>query len=234
MILSWGKPTIGWKTSTNGQPASGSWTIIDTPKENTTQLTTSAGDNVEAKEEGGELVDVMFKKNTYTLEFDIFVKKGGALPWADTDGIVAGEYALEITPEDADCVGIQIDRCTLRAEINYSSADGITVHYTATPLKPASGKMVKLLANGTAPDTNGVSLNTNTATVEENDTVSLTAAKTPSSATVTWTSLDTGVATVSGGTITGVAAGTTAIIASIVVGGVVYSDSCTVTVVAAS
>lgn len=230
MILSWGKPTISWKTSTNGQPASGSWTIIDTPKEDTTQLTSSAGDNVEAKEEGGELVDVMFKKNTYTLEFDIFVKKGKALPWTDTDGIVSGEYAIEITPEDQNCVGIQIDRCTLRAETNYTSADGITVHYTATPLKPASGKMVKLLTNGTAPGTNGVSLSANTATVDENNSVMLTAAASPSSATVVWTSLDTSVATVNAGTVTGIAEGTTAIIASIVVDGVVYSDSCIVTV----
>ncbi len=234
MILSWGKPTIQKATSTNGA-MTGSWTAIDTPKEDSTQLQSSTGDNVEAKEEGGDLVDVMFKKNTYTLEFDIFVKKGGSLPFSDTDGIVAGEWAIKVIPEDDQCVGIQIDRATVRAETNYTSQDGITVHYTVTPLKPASGTMVKLLTSGgTAFASNGITLDRSTASITTSGTVALTATTEPGSATVSWTTTDTSVATVNAGLVSGVAAGVAVITATIVEDGVVYSASCIVTVTSGS
>lgn len=54
--LSWGKCTIEKATSTKGTPAE-QWTAIDTPKEDTTKLTPTAGTSKEATEEGGELVD---------------------------------------------------------------------------------------------------------------------------------------------------------------------------------
>ena len=57
-ILSWGKPTIETTPSTDGAPgSSASWTTIDTPKDGTTQLTTTAGTETEAVEEGGDVVD---------------------------------------------------------------------------------------------------------------------------------------------------------------------------------
>ena len=232
MILSWGKPTIKKAISTLGAPGS-VWEVIDTPKEDTTQLNTTAGDNVEAKEEGGDLVDVIYKKNTYALEFDIFVKKGKALPFNDVDGVVAGEYAFQIIPEDDACVGIQIDRSTVRVETSYTSADGILQHVTITPLKPASGTMIKLQTNGTAPGSNGVSLNEHTLTLANSGTATLTANQYPSTATVVWSTTDSTIATVSSGTVTAASSGTgtCAIIASIVVDGVVYTDSCIVSVV---
>ena len=54
--LSWGKCTIEKATSTKGTPAE-QWTAIDTPKEDTTKLTPTAGTEKTATEEGGELVD---------------------------------------------------------------------------------------------------------------------------------------------------------------------------------
>lgn len=143
-LLSWGKPTIETTTSTNGAPAaSATWTAIDTPKDTTTKLNPTAGTEVEAVEEGGDVVDSRTGKNKYQFEFDHFVKKGKDRPWEDNDGIIAGEHAFRVTPEDEDCEGIQIDRCTLRVEENYSTADGIMLHYVAKVLKPAIGKMVK-------------------------------------------------------------------------------------------
>lgn len=149
--LSWGKPTIETTTSTDGAPgASATWTAIDTPKDATTKLTPTAGTEVEAIEEGGEVVDSRNGKNKYLLEFDHFVKKGKTRPWEDNDGIIAGEHAFRLTPEDEDCEGIQIDRCTLRVEESYSTADGIMLHYVAKVLKPKTGKMVKpYFKNGT-------------------------------------------------------------------------------------
>lgn len=143
-LLSWGKPDIETTTSTDGAPAAPeTWKTIDTPKDTTTKLTPTAGTETEALEEGGDVVDSRTGKNKYQFEFDHFVKKGAQRPWDDADGIIEGEHAFRLTPEDADCEGIQIDRCTLRVEESYTTADGIMLHYVAKVLKPKTGKMVK-------------------------------------------------------------------------------------------
>lgn len=79
-----------------------------------------------------------------------------------------------------------------------------------------------------------VTLDQNEVTVEASDTVTLKAATYPAGETVTWTSSNTSAATVSSGVVTGVAAGKTTITASITVGGNTYTDTCAVTVTAAS
>lgn len=144
-VLSWGKCIIQHATSVSGA-ASGDYSAIDTPKEDTTQLTPTAGNEVNATEEGGELVDSRAGKTTYVLTFDIFVKKGTNPPFSDTEGVVSGEHAWKIIPEDAACYGIQIDRSTLRVDVVYAAADGILLRHTAKCLKPATGNTVKLLA----------------------------------------------------------------------------------------
>lgn len=62
------------------------------------------------------------------------------------------------------------------------------------------------------------------------ETATLTAATTPTGQAVTWTSSDTSVATVSNGIITAKAAGTAIITAKFTYNGIVYSNTCTVTV----
>jgi hypothetical protein len=142
--LSWGKCKIEHTTSTSGAPAAdANWTELDTPKQDTTKMTPTAGAETTALEEGGDLVDARTAKNTYQFEFDLFVKKGKERPFTDNDGIIAGEFALRVTPEDEECEGIQIDRCTIRVEESYSTADGILLHYVAKCLKPKEGKTVK-------------------------------------------------------------------------------------------
>ena len=77
-----------------------------------------------------------------------------------------------------------------------------------------------------------ISIEESTASVAVGSTVKLTVDSIyPQSATVTWSSGTTAKATVSAdGTVTGVAAGTSTITASITVGGTSYTDTCTVTV----
>jgi hypothetical protein len=77
------------------------------------------------------------------MEFDLFVKKGVDRPFDDNDGIITGEHAFRVIPEDESCEGIQIDRATVRVEVSYTSADGILLHYVIRPLKPKTGKTVK-------------------------------------------------------------------------------------------
>ena len=77
----------------------------------------------------------------------------------------------------------------------------------------------------------GVSLNKNNAEIEIGGTTTLTATVTPNNATnkaVTWTSSNTSVATVSNGTVSGVAAGNATITVTTVDGG--YTATCAVTV----
>ena len=141
-LLSWGKPALEWAPSTKGVPGE-TWTAIDTPKEDTTKLTPTAGTEQTATEEGGEVVDSRTGKNSYQFEFDLFVKKGGKRPWEDTDGVISGEFAFRLTPEDEEAEGFQIDRSTVRCEESYAAADGKLLHYVVKVLKPATGKSVK-------------------------------------------------------------------------------------------
>lgn len=140
--LGWGKPVIEWASSTKGAPGE-NWTAIDTPKEDTTKLTPTAGTEKTATEEGGELVDSRTGKNTFQFEFDLFVKKGASRPFDDVDGVVSGEFAFRLTPEDEENEGFQIDRSTVRCEESYAAADGKLLHYVIKVLKPASGRSVK-------------------------------------------------------------------------------------------
>lgn len=148
-ILSWGKCSIKTTPSVNGAPAAGAtWADLDTPKEDTTKITATAGTEKTATEEGGAIVDTLFGKNSYQLEFDLFVKKGATRPFVDDDGVIAGEHAFRIVPEDNSCEGAQIDRSILRVEESYSTADGKLLHYVVKCLKPASGKTVKPYTEG--------------------------------------------------------------------------------------
>lgn len=90
---------------------------------------------------------------------------------------------------------------------------------------------VFVAGEGTVPT---ISLNKSTATVVEDATTSITATVSPAGSTVTWKSSDESVATVSNGTVTGVAAGTATISAIITVSGVPYGAQCVVTVTAAN
>lgn len=144
-VLSWGKGLLETCESVNGAPASSdpAWVAIDTPKENTLKLTPTAGQEVTATEEGGDIVDSRTGKTTWILEFDLFVKKGVDRPWDDDDGIITGEHAFRYTPEDDTTEGFLIDRSTVKCEESYTTADGKLLHYTARVLKPKTGKSLK-------------------------------------------------------------------------------------------
>lgn len=88
--------------------------------------------------------------------------------------------------------------------------------------------IVLILGPGGAP--NGITLNKTSATVVVDATTSVSATTVPVGATVTWESSDEDVATVEAGTVTGEAAGTCTITASITVNAHVYTATCEVTV----
>lgn len=142
--LAWGKPTI----KIGKLPASGdytditNWIAIPTPVEGTTQMQTTKGDKTEAKIEGGTNEDVKYKKNTYALEFEIYAKKGRTKPIADVDGIIDGEYALKLQPEDASVAGIIIQKAHVSVEDTWNAEDGGKWKYTFDALEPDSGNQI--------------------------------------------------------------------------------------------
>lgn len=146
--ISWGKPKIEYAKSVNGVPT-GPWTQIDTPKEDTTELTTTQGDKKEATEEGGAVVDVRYGANSYQLVFTLYAKKGKVKPLPDSNGVIEGNYAWRITPEDPACEGLLIENSTVSVQDAYTPADGKTWIYTVEVLKPASGDMLKPYAGST-------------------------------------------------------------------------------------
>lgn len=86
------------------------------------------------------------------------------------------------------------------------------------------------IKQGNEVATPSILLNTHSATVADGSTVTLTANTVPADATVTWSSANSSIATVSNGVVTGEAEGNTIITASITQDGVTYNDTCTVIV----
>lgn len=109
-----------------------------------------------------------------------------------------------------------------------TSALTITGHYSANAVDTVP--MNFYVVNGDEGDSNSIILDKSSLTVEAGNTATITATTVPDTATVAWQSLDTDVATVSDGVVTGVAAGTTTIIASFVEDDVTYPAICSVTV----
>lgn len=156
-VINWGECDVfhGVPKDGTAPTASDEWQELPTPKEDTTKLTANAGTEKTATEEGGGIVDYMPGKNSYTLEFDLFLKKGETLPdWLDpekiNDGVVPGEHSFRVEGQDKGdgnsdkgtwC--ILIERSVVRVEDSYSTADGSLLHVVATALKPAKGNTVK-------------------------------------------------------------------------------------------
>lgn len=78
--------------------------------------------------------------------------------------------------------------------------------------------------------TTSIVLNKHSATINVDDTITLTAATVPENATVTWASSASGVASVAAGVVTGETEGNAIITASMTVDGVTYTDTCTIVV----
>lgn len=127
--------------------------------------------------------------------------------------------AFNLTTDETGFIGISSGNPTNeRAQVETLVMDGITilVEYAEGVVKGVFDVNVKL--------------DQHKATVAVAGTKALTTTVYPSGSTVTWASSDTDVATVSSGTVTGVAAGTANITASVTVGGRTAVDTCVVTV----
>ena len=164
-VIGWGKPTIVIsKLDTSGEPTT--WTEVPTPAEDTTNLTTTKGDKTEAKLEGGANEDVKYGRNTYALAYQIRIAKGKTMPFKALDGVVEGEYAVAVQPEDPTVPGIMIKKSVVSAEDTFATAEGGAVIYTHDALQPNEGSQVEWGVITITRDTDGKSIKTVTQVVE--------------------------------------------------------------------
>lgn len=132
-VTAWGKCSIFVKDLSD---SSANWKKIDTPKEDSTQVTPTKGDTLTATEEGGGTVDRKTKKSTYELSYQLFIKKGVALPFKTIDGVVQGDFAIAVQPEDPEVPGVYMGKTSVGAEEAFTTADGALVTYTHAALIP--------------------------------------------------------------------------------------------------
>lgn len=162
MILSWGKQTIlvrPYKAGAYG--SSDTWTELSIPVEGSTAMNITEGDTKEAKQEGGVIVDSVKSANTYELVFRLFVKKTDAAAYpailTPINGVVTGEFAFRVIPEDPDCKAVEIPRASVSCIENLGSEEGITLEYHAKAIVDNSsatghyndGKLVHIAVLGT-------------------------------------------------------------------------------------
>lgn len=139
-VTSWGKCSIFiQKVGTKKNE----WDKLDTPKEDSTQMTSTKGDTMTQTEEGGGTVDRKTKKSTYEAAYQLFYKKAVAQPFQTIDGVIEGNYRLAIQPEDPELPGVYMGNTTIGAEEAYTTADGALITYTHSALIPDGDPVAK-------------------------------------------------------------------------------------------
>lgn len=142
-VLSWGKPTVEIGKIGAADAAPTTWTTLPEIVEGTTNLNSEQGNKIEAVAEGGEIIDVRYSKNKYTLELELFVVKGAAKPIEDVDGVILDNYAVRLTPEDEATEGFIIDKASVSCTETWTSANGKRWKYIFSGLKPKTGNIIK-------------------------------------------------------------------------------------------
>lgn len=139
-VTSWGKCSIFIQPVGS---AKNEWDKLDTPKEDSTQVTPTKGDTMKQTEEGGGTVDRKTKKSTYEAAYQLFIKKGVSQPFKTIDGVVEGNYRLAIQPEDPELPGVYMGNTTVGAEEAFTTADGALITYTHSALIPDGDVVAK-------------------------------------------------------------------------------------------
>lgn len=144
-VLAWNYGKFETVESEGGEPKAASpWTQIDVPKKDSLKVEPKEGETKEALDEQGNIVDSKTTPATYEITWEMYVKKGGELPFEGKDGVIAGEHAFRFTPDDPTCKGWRVDRATVSATISFSPSEGTLYKYKAKVLKPKTGKAFKL------------------------------------------------------------------------------------------
>lgn len=138
-VLSWGKPTVRYSLlDSAGNPTT--WKVMPPIVEDTTQLEIEEGTVTDATEEGGGIIDSRTTKNKYSATMAIFMKDSDTeQPIADDDGVIAGNYALELIGEDPKTWGFEFAKATVSATHTYTAGEGSRVVYKFRAMIPSAG-----------------------------------------------------------------------------------------------
>ncbi len=139
-LISWGKPRIFIK---NADEDNSKAYELATPVEDSTELTPTKGDKMEAKIEGGENEDVKYKRSTYAVAYNIRKRKGRKAPFPAVDGLVDDHYGIMLMPEDDTCEGFLIESSTVSIDDTFTAADGAIWAILHDAVKAAEGDTVK-------------------------------------------------------------------------------------------
>ena len=153
----------------------------------------------------------------------------------DTPEAITFSWEVTTTPENVTgykpTAHLVIDSTKVGAEQLAALEDVLYGNELNDARLPLPDEVIAIIGGGATPS---IELSRHAIEVEVDGTFPLTAVTVPNGQTVTWSSAATATAEVSNGTVTGKAAGSTIITASITVDGVTYTDTCTVVVKAAS
>lgn len=117
--IGWGKPRLFIKKSGETK-----WEELPTPVENSTELQPTKGEKKEAKIEGGQNEDVMYKRSTYAVVYNIRKKKARKTPIPHVDGVARDHYSFALQPEDPNCDGFKIDDTMVTVDDTFTAEDG--------------------------------------------------------------------------------------------------------------
>lgn len=150
--VGWGRPDIYVKDLDAATPE---WLKVPTPVENTSKLVPSKGEKLEAKIEGGDNEDVLYKANNYDLSYQIRKTSGKDMPIKHSDGVVDHRYAVVVVPQNRLAPGPYVPQSSVTVEDAFDTKEGGTDLFTHSAVKPSDdGKKVRW---GTyeVTDTNG-------------------------------------------------------------------------------
>ncbi len=150
-VLSWGKPQVEYALlNADGTP--GEFRAFPEIVQGTATLEAAEGDLLEAKQEGGERVDARRSASSYTFKLSVFAKKNSTKPIEDTNGIVTGNYALRLTPEDPAAIGFAMARASVSAGESWTAEQGTYWNYTFEGLAPVGGGKIVTIYPTVTPE----------------------------------------------------------------------------------
>jgi hypothetical protein len=149
--VSWGAPTLEFMklSSSVKVPPAGSWSGQagyfqikgDILLENSSQLNTNEGETKSLRNEKGEDVDRKQMPASYQFQTSVIKKKGETVVstnLAPVNGVVAGDWAMRLIPEDPETTGFLFRKCSISTNKGWSADQGALDNLNVNGLVPDS------------------------------------------------------------------------------------------------
>lgn len=149
--VSWGAPTLEFMklSSTVKVPPAGAWTAQagyfklegNVLLEDSSQLNTTDGETKSLRNEKGEDVDRKQMPASYQFQTSVIKKKGETLVQnglAPINGVVAGDWAMRLIPEDPETTGFVFRKCSIATSKGWNADQGALDNIIVNGLLPDS------------------------------------------------------------------------------------------------